>query len=565
MNKIIIILCLIIFQAFNLFSAADNASKYVIDSFRYNKSHFGSGDTLNLSYMNLSDNDLEVILNNNIFVKKDSQDIKVDLNKIVSINLSYNNLTRIPEKIFSLNLQDLRMSNNHIKEIPDLINGFRNLKFLNLSNNKISQRPDFNDLEKLSDINLSNNLLEDVPQINPNQSTVKIGVKLNLSSNLIATISSDIFSKITDLDLSNNKIKNLPNYRSNNIKVLNLGDNDIEEFPEQLANMRSLETIYLNNNKIKNLDMFFIWSTGTLMNVNLLDLSFNDLSKETFSYRVGQVEKIRFYLHGNSLKLEDLKDLNIACKPFFSVNKSDLEDRLTCSDMKSVNLSGLPVDLTDLIDLKVKYIDQNNKALWMPLTNVPKLGLDLSGCSLTDTSLASPLFNRLADLNTLNLDNNAITFIDHFKIYNLKKLSLNNNNLKSVVFYTDPLENLSLNGNKELSSISIFGNKLKSLEAANCNLEKVIIEQLGLEHINLSDNKISVFPDLTKSGNLQEIYLGHNKIKDLPKYLFIKLPKLRLLDLEDNSLGKDSKQLLEDNQKTLTSRFEKWLKEEDKK
>ena len=63
---------------------------------------------------------------------------------VIKIDLSYNNLTTVPENIFSslTQLQELDLSNNNLTTLPDnIFNNLTQLHTLNLLNNNLTALP----------------------------------------------------------------------------------------------------------------------------------------------------------------------------------------------------------------------------------------------------------------------------------------------------------------------------------------------------------------------------------------------------------------------------------------
>ena len=80
---------------------------------------------------------------------------------VISLDLSDNNLSVIPDKVFLLpNLQKLDLKNNNIVEIPQEVEKLTKLKKLDVSNNKITTLNKAIATLNLSILNCSNNPIE---------------------------------------------------------------------------------------------------------------------------------------------------------------------------------------------------------------------------------------------------------------------------------------------------------------------------------------------------------------------------------------------------------------------
>ncbi|PIU61558.1 hypothetical protein COX58_01330 [archaeon CG_4_10_14_0_2_um_filter_Archaea_38_6] len=79
---------------------------------------------------------------------------------IKEINLSFMNLSEIPEQIYKLkDLEILKLYNNNLEEIPEKIFELKNLRVLDLGRNKIREIPEIFKNNKLSIVNLEGNPL----------------------------------------------------------------------------------------------------------------------------------------------------------------------------------------------------------------------------------------------------------------------------------------------------------------------------------------------------------------------------------------------------------------------
>jgi Leucine-rich repeat (LRR) protein len=83
---------------------------------------------------------------------------------------------------------------------------------------------------------------------------------LDLSSNLIdseglAILSEVVWEKLENLNLDHNKIVLVKWVAKNfhNVKLLSFGSNQIEEFPQDIIELKSLENLDLYGNKISSI------------------------------------------------------------------------------------------------------------------------------------------------------------------------------------------------------------------------------------------------------------------------------------------------------------------------
>ena len=86
-----------------------------------------------------------------------------DLTTLKVLNLSYNQLTSLPDSISRLtNLRWLYLSYNQLTSLPESIGRLTNLRWLHLSDNQLTSLPDWiGRLTNLEDLDLSNNQLSE--------------------------------------------------------------------------------------------------------------------------------------------------------------------------------------------------------------------------------------------------------------------------------------------------------------------------------------------------------------------------------------------------------------------
>ncbi|MFX0098036.1 MAG: leucine-rich repeat domain-containing protein, partial [Candidatus Hodarchaeota archaeon] len=127
--------------------------------------------------------------------------------RLKSLNLSFNNIRRIPNLGFLKDLEVLKLQNNQISNIEGL-NEVSSLTLLDLSNNKISRIEGLGNLVNLRTLILSNNQIR---EIRPSELPRNLNVLL-LDHNKISKIQGlDHLSWLRQLDLSFNKISWLMN------------------------------------------------------------------------------------------------------------------------------------------------------------------------------------------------------------------------------------------------------------------------------------------------------------------------------------------------------------------
>ena len=113
------------------------------------------------------------------------------------INLTNNKIEKLPDSIGDLKqLNELILEKNKIEKLPESITKIKTLKKLNLRDNKIEKLPDFLEEIDLIDIDLTMNELKELP----NLSGLKKLKYLNLMSNKITSI-PDSIKELTNLKI----------------------------------------------------------------------------------------------------------------------------------------------------------------------------------------------------------------------------------------------------------------------------------------------------------------------------------------------------------------------------
>jgi len=144
-------------------------------------------------------------------------------------------LKELPPEISKLpkTLRTLELSNNSLKNIPDVIGQFQMLKTLSVNQNQlvdISQQID--KLIKLETLALSSNHLTSFSLSNAGK-----------------------MKHLKTVNLSQNRLKSFPTYLCNlpNLDALDLSNNSITTLPGDVKNLKAIE-LNLNNNKLNRLN-----------------------------------------------------------------------------------------------------------------------------------------------------------------------------------------------------------------------------------------------------------------------------------------------------------------------
>jgi Leucine-rich repeat (LRR) protein len=316
---------------------------------------------------------------------------------------------------------------------------------------------------------------------------------LNLANNFIKEINESTFVHVPSLEevnLSNNSITKLPPYlfaKNEDFNTLNLDDNPLETFV--LENCSALELLSLRNCKLTTFDS---GATKNLKSLTSLDLSGNQIS----------VLPIDVF--------EPIPDLN-----FLNLSNNKLVELDDDIFAENINLDRIVLDNNPLDHLP-KF--QANGELFKTYT------FSCKNCGLKSIDV----FENMRDLITLDLSNNQIQDIDGIftKMQALKELSLSNNQIRTVGVN-------SFAANSSLKTLDLSGNPLLPLDpvvfATISYLKKLNISNSNLEQLWTNHN--------ANLPSLEELYAKDNKLTVVTVDDVSVIPKLKLIDLENNPLA----------------------------
>jgi len=190
----------------------------------------------------------ELWLRNN---QLESLDVSINLlPKLIILNIGNNKIAKCDEEIILKNLRYLELDGNKLKSIPQFLKQSTNLKKLSINGNQINEfvlRKHFKKLEKL---NLGNNPIE----------KFEWGTKkLRIEYLCLDWINKDIFElkkipkSVKVLSLEHCEIERIEDLlHLKKLKELSLIHNEIKTLPTNIHNLRKLDKIWLNGNKIEN-------------------------------------------------------------------------------------------------------------------------------------------------------------------------------------------------------------------------------------------------------------------------------------------------------------------------
>ncbi|KAD6119007.1 hypothetical protein E3N88_10278 [Mikania micrantha] len=311
-------------------------------------------------------------------------------------------------------------------------------------------------------------------------------------------------SALTYLDLSGNSFTRIPNFIGSLKHLQHLKLSNIEltspEFPDQLRNLSSLQTLDLSATQvvINNSN----WLSG-LSSLKYLNLSYIDLS--------GSVG-----LLNTATKLPSLVELQLVNCLLPNDTAFSFHDPLT-------NLS----DTFSVLDLSSNYLSSSTIYPWLFNFSACLTDILVSHNELSGTIPES--FGMITNLKTLDLNNNGLkggipsSFVN---LSGLRELHLSGNNLDQdlpSLFDNLPvrsLQILDLYGNQLSGSIpdfSVFSALMKlylGQNQLNGSFPGKFKENSSLLILDLADNRINgLLPDLSGFGSLMELYLERNLLQ----------------------------------------------------
>lgn len=287
---------------------------------------------------------------NKLHIKELNHRVFKNFQQMTSIDLSFNEIEKIAEKIFTENskLEKVQLEGNRIQKIQkNLLHGeFPELVDINLSENYIKEveAGAFDKVPELQTLDLSSNCLTTVGAFLFKKNTKLKEVFLN--DNEILKIDGEAFAGKCSLDILNlsaNKLEKFPLMSMDKIDTFNLNDNNIRtlDVSTPLGKMNKkfarIITLKLSGNKINKLES----SGAHRHDLESLDLSNNSLSEidqfPTF------VNLKRLYLEHNNIswidnheivrKFESIMYLDISYNPLECLEYVHLKELLNEDDI----------------------------------------------------------------------------------------------------------------------------------------------------------------------------------------------------------------------------------------
>lgn len=405
----------------------------------------------------------------------------------------------------------------------DCVKGLKyliNLEEIDISDNYLSDVSWLDCCLKLKKVNLSNNRIVSLSNIEENQELEYI----DASNNDISDISSIKFlTEIKYLDLSNNELKSINDVSTAySLESLFLSNNNLDndKFYDRLSSLENLVELGVGNCNIKFTD---IKSLGYINNLKYLDISGTNPSMDNIANMKLLETLILSDCELDSKNINDLNNLTNLKKIDISnnsLNISNIESAFsncTLNNLEYLNLGGnefleipnlsnfnnlIELDLTDSYNLQHINLSFNNKIKSLILDNCNSLSSstfndEISKLSLEKLSIRGgfSFFSRENYEYLLSLvENNNLELRFIGDNYSNKKTV---ENYKSNVYfsYKELMNEFTLNENKECELSEKKGCKEIILSLAN---ESDYSKEISI-NIDKSLYKLSIFGNPYKS------------------------------------------------------------------
>lgn len=526
---------------------------------------------INCNRINLSHNKLDT-LNDRAFYGLG--------NTLEFLDLSYNNLTRVPRGLSTLKkLKTISLEGNKIRTLSDdVFPPISDIMTLTLSNNEMTDIPNIalRPLKSLSQLFLNYNKVSDISDKDFSGYGENIDI-LELTNNGIEIMDEESLKnlkQLKELNLSFNKISKLGEkclvHLSESLESFELGYGLLSNnFPEaQIKPLRSLTRLSLDNNRFNNVSRTALYNFGNLKYVNLEGNELSDIPDTFFHANVHKILEVVRLGH-NKLKvikpfafsgLKELRTLvlndneitlinghsfeNLPSPLSVILSENKINDIAPKSFINIKNLLKLDLHGNELKTISLNIFQNVSQRSWPMILNLSRNHIS----TLTGSHSLDSLFIKEIDLSRNEIDYVPVEFLFSIKRA-LKRLNLNNNNIKHLdhkqFSELNELEILEISSNRisECKQTSFID--MKSLQILNLSHNNFEIIHSGqfknldrLRILDLSFNKLKSIPnDAFERNKLEQLMISHNELFVAPTApLMVVSFSLRLLDLSYNKI-----------------------------
>ncbi|CAH1391630.1 unnamed protein product [Nezara viridula] len=327
----------------------------------------------------------------------------------------------------------------------------------------------------------------------------------DLSGIGLTEVPPEVLTMVGRLDLSRNHLSGeLPSLAASIISVadnklssialqpsaviLDLSGNRIHHLPQEISRQQGLEELRVDRNLLSSLP------PGSYRDLKVLSASNNRLTQLPNFLSMTEPQFI----------LEDIEEDDEKPQKLQNVN-------LRGNSLKGTIILGNYGNLTQL-DVSENSIESLDLRALEKLQNVQCSRNKLQELSVNGTSLTS-----------LIAGNNYLTKLTiHPRPTKLKHLDISYNRLELLPEWVGTCQ--------LLRTLFASHNLISSLP------DRFFSSEGSLQTLQLSFNRLSSLPPLTKNSSLQQIFLQGNRIRTLPQHFFLATPRLRTLNLTKNRL-----------------------------
>lgn len=455
------------------------------------------------------------------------------------------------------NITELSLSRLNILNIPKVV--LPNLTALDLSYNDLREFPDLSAYTKIASLNLShNNLIRAADQ---NLRTLSANVVSRIPANVeILTLGNVFGGNITGNLASLSKLRILDLSSISN-------DNRLYTGVTPAVNSAVIQEYYMNVNRFTSIS-----STVLNSNVKVFSIHNNPVNQQNIAFTSPELLKLIIYNNNGEINLIDVNNKQKLTDYIFQETRVASAGNNVrtifngCSALKTISLYNAPVtgnfpELSGCNSLEV---------LNMIYTNVQ--GFDTVNNFAFANNTASPFTSCRSTLQQLYVASGRFGGVIHpdtFKgMFRLNRLMIfSNKGVSGTInnaMFSDcvALEVAWFIDTSLTGSIPVFSNspRLYYLWAtgngftgsvpniARPNFQYMYLynnalsqfsklDSTGLIIMHLSGNQLTNIPDLSNLVNLQEIYLNGNSITEYFTGSFVNMPRLRILNLNNNNLS----------------------------
>ncbi|GMT28400.1 hypothetical protein PFISCL1PPCAC_19697, partial [Pristionchus fissidentatus] len=484
------------------------------------------------------------------------------------IDLSHNSISSISREDFHLMtaLNTLNLGHNSLSIVEEgALSGLSSLSSLDLSHNEISLlSPSSLGGLNVDYLTLSHNQLSQVPLALSHLTRCK---SIDLSSNSISSISSNIFSKIVQLarlDMSNNKLEKISQYElseCSHLTWISLSHNSIRDMtPYSLTGCPSLRRLDLSLNRLPSINI----KPSDLNSLRHLNLSSNLLASLDWEGIPLKIE----YLHVDHNRMRTLKGtpayhrirvLSLSHNGLSSLSSSLLPDSIESIDISFNSISSIaPSTFASKAALTNINLSWNGlRSITLDSIDVPDATLTVSihikgnplECSCEMEWIKNPTWTT-KQLRVVDMGESECIHPVEKKAYNLTTIDKK----QMLCNYTracDPGCDCCAFSSCDCKSECPRGCECwvdadKNTNVVRCNAlrgsdaEKFSIREIPMHatHIYLSEFPIGVLKKHSFFGRtrLLHVHLNKTSLRLIEPMAFNKAPSLQLLDVSMNEL-----------------------------